>query len=301
MKKKFDELDKFAIKTAKEILEKIKSKDFPIVSKKKYFENIEKQRKESDDIKDCDLSDFATQDIKNDIAKCGSFEIKIKRNRIISKVKIDIAYLNCEYSIDAETAISGSINSAEPHIIYLYVYLPKIIAKKRENVVFEELNCELLKNLRHEAQHSLQFAIMDEKQYKKSIRDSGKSNKFFDEKFEKIWEYDKFYFTNKNEMEAFLKEFAFMEKITGKSMGEQLEFLLNDHQTFVCQTNFQKYGYKELFADYVNNKIGRKDKILIKDILNSYVKIEKSFVLFYKKYGHKECYLLKEVKKEKGE
>jgi hypothetical protein len=293
-KVKFDALEKMSLRITQHIVDKINGKKFKILPKKEYFKKLKEKNKEMKGITPLDLTDFADKDINKDISFCGTFMVEMDKQKYLKAVIVEIGYLKNAYSPNANVAISGSMRSNEPSIIYIHIFMPEKVKDKNLNRnLRSELEIELLRTIRHELQHSFQYNIMDKKEYDKSIVESAKIECCFDTKFDKIWEYDKVYFANKNEIEAFLKEFILIYKVTGKDVDTLLDEMIEDHLGYIYQKNFEVYDEKDVLYSLACNKSNKKEKNMLKEVLETYKEIRKGFWKFIKKYKSKLCYLEK--------
>ena len=296
---KYDEITK---KITKNILKTIVNNDSNLftMTKKDYIKMSQKRQKE-DELR-MSLLDFCDDFTLKHIKKCGSISLSIRGSDFVDLIIAEVGFIDEKYSEGIlDIVVSGNIISNEPNAIYLYVYIPETFLSSITNAEYEELEMSLIRTIRHELQHCIQFSSMTDRQYNAEIRGSKSMSTEFYNRYETMWKFDEQYFKNKGELEAFTKEIELASKISQKPLSFYVHELLDGRLEFIFQNNYSAYDAKTMVFLCAEKKLTKKEMKQLKEIMNVYKIVSNNIKSFIKKNKNKVCYLWKTTNPISGE
>jgi len=291
-------LDKAAEYCADFIIGKIKRARFEFIERSEYIELCEDS--EDDDFTESTLLSVWGRQSLLKMNGYTSFVVKIKNFEYVGELFVELGTMCGDYVDGYSASCSGSMTDNVPNKIQINILIPKknMENKKWSPILEQEIFLEIVGTIRHEIQHAVQYTRFtpEEKEANQIILIAldvlGK------DKMSSLWNYDKIYFSQNIELEAYIKELQLVAKHKNSSFDEVLVEFLRDHILSIGSRHFNAVSMMHfLILSSIPGKIKKKDKKLLAEIMTIYDHIINKFYTFKKKHGRKITYVKKRKKK----
>jgi len=289
--------DKAAEYVAQFVIGKIKRARFPFMDRAAYIELCEDS--DDEDFTDSTLLSIWGRQALLHLNGYTSFDLKVKNFEYVNNVFVEIGTLTGDYVDGYSISCSGSLTPDIPKRIQINILIPRryFDDKNWSPLLEQEIFLEIVGTIRHEIQHSIQYARFTSEEKETNQVMLTALDLLGKDKMNSLWNYDKIYFAQKIELEAYIKEFQLVAKHKNSTFDEVLVDFLRDHIFFIGNKVFNAFSIIQLLMmSSIPRKMKKSDKIKLAEIMKIYDSIISKFYSFKQKYGRQITYVKKKRK-----